>query len=354
MVISLFRSGSKSLLGVDIGTSYIKLLGLSKHAGNIHVECYSVVHLPEGAVIDNNVQDVPVVAEALELGLRLASTRLKRAVTSVPTSAVIVKQLEFSKTFSEDELEDQIKVEADQFIPYPLDEVAIDFQIQGESASSPDLNEIVLVACRQDSIQSREDAVNGAGMICEVIDVDTYAIERLFPVLAEIHDLLDKTLGLVDIGANSMTLYVLVEGNVIYSREQAFGGSDLTHSLTLASDLSADEIERAKKANELSDDLIQEHINPFKLTTAQQISRSIQFYYSSGNHGEIETLLLMGGVAALPGIDTIVATELGIKTEVANPFGAMTIDSRINRHKFDPQAPSLVLACGLALRSFAE
>ncbi|MFT6914024.1 MAG: type IV pilus assembly protein PilM [Motiliproteus sp.] len=354
MVISLFRSGSKSLLGVDIGTSYIKLLGLSKRAGNIHVECYSVVHLPEGAVIDNNVQDVPVVAEALEMGLRLANTRLKRAITSVPTSAVIVKPLEFSKSFSEDELEDQIKVEADQFIPYPLDEVAIDFQIQDESKSSPGLNDVLLVACRQDSIQSREDSINGAGMICDVIDVDTYAIERLFPVLAEIHDLLGKTLGLVDIGANSMTLYVLVKGEVIYSREQAFGGNDLTHSLTQASDMSADEVERAKQTNALADNLIDDYINPFKLTTAQQISRSIQFYYSSGNHGEIETLLLMGGIAALPGIDAVVSRELGIKTAVADPFGAMTIDARINRHKFDPQAPSLVLACGLALRSFAE
>lgn len=353
-MISLFKSGSKSLLGVDIGSSYIKLLGLSKHSGNIHVECYSVVHLPEGAVIDNNVQDVPVVAEALEKGLRLANTRLKHAATSVPTSVVIVKQLEFSKSFSEDELEDQIKVEADQFIPYPLDEVAIDFQIQGESKSSPELNEILLVACRQDSIQSREDSVNGAGMICDVIDVDTYAIERVFPVLAEIHDLLDKTVGLVDIGASSMTLYVLENGEVIYSREQAFGGNDLTHSLTQVSDMSVDEVERAKKANELSDDLVQGYINPFKQTTAQQISRSIQFYYSSGTHGEIETLLLMGGIAALPGIDATVSRELGIKTEVADPFSAMTIDSRINRHKFDPEAPSLVLACGLALRSFAE
>jgi type IV pilus assembly protein PilM len=353
-VISLFKSGSKSLLGVDIGSSYIKLLGLSKHSGNINVDCYAVVHLPEGAVIDNNVQDVPVVAEALEKGLRLAGTRIKHAATSVPTSVVIVKQLEFSKSFSEDELEDQIKVEADQFIPYPLDEVAIDFQIQGESETSPELNEVLLVACRQDSIQSREDSVNGAGMICDVIDVDTYAIERVFPVLAEIHDLLDKTVGLVDIGASSMTLYVLENGEVIYSREQAFGGNDLTHSLTQVSDMSVDEVERAKKANELSDDLVQGYINPFKQTTAQQISRSIQFYYSSGTHGEIETLLLMGGIAALPGIDATVSRELGIKTEVADPFSAMTIDSRINRHKFDPEAPSLVLACGLALRSFAE
>ncbi|WP_421868506.1 type IV pilus assembly protein PilM [Motiliproteus sp.] len=353
-MISLFKSGSKSLLGVDIGSSYIKLLGLSGNAGNYNVDCYAVVHLPEGAVIDNNVQEVPVVAEALLKGLKLANSKSKRAATSVPTSVVIVKQLEFSRSFTEDELEEQIKVEADQFIPYSLDEVAIDFQIQGESDSSPELNDVLLVACRQDSVQSREDSVNGAGLNCEIVDVDTYAIERVFPVLAETHDLLDKTVGLVDIGASSMTLYVIENNQVVYSREQAFGGNDLTHSLSQVSDLSSDEVERAKKANELPEELTLGYIDPFKQTTSQQISRSIQFYYSSGTHGEIETLLLMGGISGIPGIADVVSQELGINTAIADPFSAMTIDSRINRQKFDTEAPSLVLACGLALRSFAE
>lgn len=353
-MISLFKSGSKSLLGVDIGSSYIKLLGLSGNAGNYNVDCYAVVHLPEGAVIDNNVQEVPVVAEALQKGMKLANTKTKQATTSVPASVVIVKQLEFSRSFTEDELEEQIKVEADQFIPYSLDEVAIDFQIQGESDSSPELNDVLLVACRQDSVQSREDSVNGAGLNCEIVDVDTYAIERVFPVLAETHDLLDKTVGLVDIGASSMTLYVIENNQVVYSREQAFGGNDLTHSLSQVSDMSSDEVERAKKANELPEELTLGYIDPFKQTTSQQISRSIQFYYSSGTHGEIETLLLMGGISGIPGIADVVSQELGIDAAIADPFSVMTIDSRINRHKFDTEAPSLVLACGLALRSFAE
>ena len=353
-MITLFKTGSKSLLGIDIGSAYVKLLGLSGSAGNYNVDCYSVVHLPEGAVIDNNVQDVPVVAEAIEKGLKLANTKAKLGVTSVPASAVIIKQLEFVKSFTEDELEDQIKIEAEQFIPYSLDEVAIDFQIQGESTNSPELNEVLLVACRQDSVQSREDSVNASGLSCDVVDVDTYAIERIFPVLAETHDLLDKTVGLVDIGASSLTLYIIEGNRVVYSREQAFGGNDLTHTLTQVSDMSSDEVERAKKNNELADELVHGYIDPFKQTAAQQISRSIQFYYSSGTQGEVENLLLMGGISAIPGIEEVVAQELGIKTEVADPFSAMKINSRINRHKFDPEAPSLVLACGLALRSFAD
>jgi len=352
-VISLFKTKSKSLLGVDIGSSYVKLLALSQQSGGYKVDAFSVVHLPEGAVIDNNVQDVPVVAEALEKALRLSGARTKSAATSVPTSLVILKTLEFSTAFTEDELEDQIKVEADQFIPYPLDEVSIDFQIQGVSAGNTDLNEVLLVACRQDSVQSREDAVNGSGMICDTIDVDTYAVERVYQLLALVHDLQGRTVGLVDIGASSMTLYVLEDGLVVYSREQAFGGNDLTHNLSQVSDMSADDVERAKKSGELPSDLVRDYIEPFKQTTAQQISRSMQFYYSSGTHGEIEKLLLMGGVAALPAIADTVGQELGISTEVADPFGGMAIDAKINRTKFDVEASSLVLACGLALRSFA-
>lgn len=353
-MISLFKARTKALVGVDIGSSYVKLLGLSRHGGGFRVDAFSLVHLPEGAVIDNNVQDVPVVAEALEKGLRLSNLRNKLAATSVPASLVILKTLEFSNAFTEDELEDQIKVEADQFIPYPLDEVAIDFQVQGESPDTPGLNEVLLVACRQDSVQSREDAVNGAGMKCEVVDVDTYAVERVYELLAPQHELEGQTVGLVDIGSSSMTLYVLENGEVIYSREQAFGGNDLTHNLTQLSDLGPDEVERAKKNGELPEELVRDYVEPFKQTTAQQISRSLQFYYSSGTQGELEMLLLMGGVAALPGIAHTVTQELGLKAAVADPFAGMTLDNRINRAKFDIEAASLVLACGLALRSFAE
>ncbi len=351
---SLFKAKPKAFLGVDIGSSFVKLLGISAQSKGYKIDCYAVVHLPEGAVIDNNVQDVPVVAEAIEKAVRLSGCRGKAAVTSVPASVVIVKELEFSNSFSEDELEDQIKVEADQFIPYPLDEVAIDFQIRGASTADPQLNDVLLVACRQDSVQSREDAVNGAGLQCEVIDIDTYALERVFPLLSAAHQLEGKTVGFIDLGASSMSLYVLEEGRVAYCREQVFGGNDLTHNLSQAADMSADEVERAKKRNELPEDLVRGYVEPFKQTAAQQISRSLQFYYSSGTHGELEVLLLAGGVSALPELASTVEQELGIQTQVANPFSGMVFGSKVNRAKFDGDASSLVLACGLALRSFAE
>lgn len=353
-MISLFKSKPKGYLGIDIGSTYIKVLGMSLHGKKTQVDAFAVVHLSEGAVIDNNVQNVPVVAEAIEQAFRISGARIKSTVTSVPASVVIEKVLNFSNAFTEDELEDQIKLEADQFIPYPLDEVALDFQIKGESADSPDLNEVLLVACRQDSVQSREDAITGSGLSCEVIDVDTYALERVSTLFLPENNQEGKVVGVVDLGASSMTLYVLDAGEVIYSREQAFGGNDLTHNLSQASDLPADEIEHLKKQRALPAELVEDFVEPFKHAAAQQVARSLQFYYSSGSHGEIERLFLMGGGAEIEGLASAVSEVLNIETAIADPFRNMTFHSKINRELFDQESPSLVVACGLAMRSFME
>ncbi len=351
---SLFKSKPKALVGVDIGSSYIKLLGLSRHSKGFRVDSYAITHLPDGAVIDNNVQEVPIVADAIKRAIKVANVKTKLAATSVPASGVITKNLEFSNSFTEDELEDQIQVEADQYIPYPLDEVAIDFQVLGPVEDDKNLNQVILVACRQDSVQSREDSVNGAGLDCDVIDVDTFALERVYEHLIGPHDLDGKTVGMVEIGASSMSLYVFEDGVVTYNREQVFGGNDLSISISQISDMSLDEVEHAKKSGSLPDDIQQNYVEPFKQTAAQQISRALQFYYSSGSHSELDAILLAGGTSGLAGIAEVVEQELGITTQVANPFANMQFGSKINPNKFQSDASSLVLACGLALRSFAE
>lgn len=352
--MSLFKSKPKALAGVDIGSSYVKLLALSRHSKGFRVDSYALTHLPEGAVIDNNVQEVPTASDAISRAIKVANFKSKPAITSVPSSGVITKELEFSNSFTEDELEDQIQVEADQYIPYPLDEVSIDFQIIGPSKDDSNLNDVLLVACRQDSVQSREDALNGAGLECEVIDVDAFALERAFELLSVNHELEGKTVGMVEMGAASMSLYVFEDGKITYNREQVFGGNDLSHTISQVTDMSLDEVEQAKKSNSLPEDIQQGYVEPFKQAAAQQISRALQFYYSSGTHAELDALLLCGGIAALPNIAETVEQELGINTQIANPFANMQFSSKVNKNKFMQDAPSLVLACGLALRSFAE
>ena len=347
--------GNKSgnLVGLDIGSSSVKLVALSKNGRGYGLEAYAVVSLPPSAVIDGNIQDVADVAFCIEKAAKVAGGKLSKAVAAVPSSAVITKRIEMSNSFTEFELEDQIKVEADQFIPYSLDEVALDFEVTGAVENNDNLDNVLLVACRKTDVEQREDAITSAGMKCEVVDVDTYAVERAFPlVTSENESAAPGLIGVVDIGAATLTLNVFRGSEIVYSREQAFGGNDLTNSIHQQYGMSIEEVEQSLRLGDLSSEIEEMIVLPFRSTVAQQVSRSLQFFYSSGSHTELAKLYLSGGTSIIDGLANQLEEELGIPTLMANPFTAMSINSRVNRGRLDRDAPSLMKACGLAMRGF--
>ena len=262
--------------------------------------------------------------------------------------------MELSKAFTNIELEDQVKVEADQFIPYPLDEVALDFEVIGESRAHPDLNELLLVACRRDDVDQREDAINAAGLKCQIVDVDTYAMERVFPVLLTEQHSSEEMIAIVDVGAATLTLNVLRDQKIIYNREQSFGGNDLTTSIHHQFGMSVDEVEQALRLGEISQEVQEAMVQPFRFTIAQQVSRALQFFYSSGVQHQLTRIYVCGGATAIDGLVDILTEELGVPASLANPFAQMDIGSRVNRERLLKDTPSLVKACGLALRSFDQ
>lgn len=353
-MFGLLGNKSSSLVGLDIGSSSVKLVALSKSGHGYALEAYAVVSLPPTAVIDGNIQDVGEVAGTIEKAIKVAGGKLGAAVAAVPASAVITKRIEMSNAFTEFELEDQIKVEADQFIPYPLDEVALDFEVLGPVEGSDSLNQVMLVACRRTDVDQREDAISASGMQCQVVDVDTFAVERTFPLMASSEQNPESLVGVVDIGAATLTLNVFKEGEIVYSREQAFGGNDLTNSIHQQYGMSIEEVEQALRLNELSSEIAEMVVLPFRGTVAQQVSRSLQFFYSSGAHGELSSLYLSGGTASIDGLADQLSEELGITTQMANPFVNMSVESRINRTRLERDAPSLVKACGLAMRGLED
>lgn len=345
-------SGKKdtSLVGVDIGSSSVKLVALKNQSGQFSLQGYAIIPIPPGAVIDGNVQDVAQVSDAVERAARVASGDLGGVVVAVPSSAVITKRIEISGAFSELELEDQVKVEADQFIPYPLDEVAIDFEVVGPCAHNADLNEILVVACRRDDVELREDAINSSGLRCVVVDVDTYAVERAYTMLDQESREEGELVGVVDVGAATLTLNVFRDGAIVYSREQAFGGSELTNSVHQYTGMPIAEVDQKLRMDELPSDVKQMFVEPFRSTVAQQVSRALQFFYSSGVHSELRCLYLVGGSAAIEGLEQQVQQEIGVSTFMGNPFERMTVNAKINRHRLAAEAPALVKACGLAMR----
>jgi len=353
-VLGLFTKKANTLLGIDISSTSVKLLELSRSGSRYRVEAYAVEPLPANAVVEKNIAELEGVGQALQRVVAKAKTGCKSAVVAVSGSAVITKIIEMDAGLSDEELENQLKIEADQYIPYPLEEVAIDFEVQGPAPRSPGRAEVLLAACRKENVEIREAALALAGLTAKVVDVEAYALERsyglLAPQLGAAHG--ELTVAVVDIGATMTTLSVLHNGRTIYTREQLFGGRQLTEEIQRRYGLSQEEAGLAKKQGGLPGDYDSEVLLPFKEAVVQQVSRSLQFFFAAGQFHDVDCILLAGGTASIPGLDHMIQQKIGTQTLVANPFADMALSSKVNAGALASDAPALMIACGLALRSF--
>ena len=354
-MFGLGNSKKSNLLGLDISSMSVKLLELSRVGDRFRVESYAVEALPNNAVIEKNINDIEGVGEAIRKVIEKSRVNAKNAAVAVAGSAVITKIIEMDGSLSEDEMETQITLEADQYIPYPLDEVAIDFEVQGISPRSSEMVEVLLAACRRENVELREAVLGLGGLTAKVVDIEAYAMERAFQL---VEDQLNEepglqlTVAVLDIGATMTTLSVMVDGQTIYTREQLFGGKQLTEEIQRRYSLSFEEAGLAKKQGGLPDDYESEVLQPFKEAVVQQISRSLQFFFSSSQYNDVDYIVLAGGTASIPGLDQLVEQKLGTPTIVANPFVNMSLASRVNATALSNDAPALMIACGLAMRSF--
>lgn len=353
-MLGLFSNKANSLLGIDISSTSVKLLELSRTGNRFRVEAYAVEPLPANAVVEKNIAELEGVGLALSRVLVKARSSAKSAAVAVAGSAVITKTIEMDAGLSDDELENQLKVEADQYIPYPLEEVAIDFEVQGYSPRNPERVEVLLAACRKENVEVREAALALAGLSAKVVDVEAYALERAFGLLSAQMAQGDAplTVAVVDIGATMTTLSVLHNGRIIYTREQLFGGRQLTEEIQRRYGLSNEEAGLAKKQGGLPDDYNPEVLQPFKDAVVQQVSRSLQFFFAAGQYNDVDYIMLAGGTASISGLDRLIQQRLGTPTLVANPFADMALSSKVNAGALASDAPALMIACGLALRSF--
>ncbi|MBS3804838.1 MAG: pilus assembly protein PilM [Oleiphilaceae bacterium] len=345
---------TNAVLGVDISSSSVKLLELSKQGERYRVESYAVEPLPANAVVEKNVTDVEAVGDALKRVVGKSRTGVKQAAVAVSGSAVITKLIQMSGGLNEFEMEDQISLEADQYIPYPLDEVAIDFEVQGPSESNPDQVDVLLAACRKENVDIREDALAVASLTSKIVDVEAYALERAFSMVEPQLDVQGEELivAIVDVGATMTTLSVLADGKTVYTREQIFGGKQLTEEIQRRYGLSLEEAGLAKKQGGLPDDYEAEVLVPFREAVVQQVARALQFFFGASQYNAVDYVILAGGTASIQGLTDMVEDKTGTPTLVANPFADMAVGSRVNASALSNDAPSLMIACGLAMRSF--
>lgn len=352
--MALFGKKSNILLGLDISSTSVKLLELSRANEKFKVESYAVEPLPPNAVVEKNISDVEGVGEAVKRVLGQAKAGSKSAAVAVAGSAVITKTIEMDAELSDVEMENQITVEADQYIPYPLDEVAIDFEVLGLSERNPEQVEVLLAACRRENVEMREAALDIGGLKPAVVDIEAHAMKRAFdlvkPQLGNNPD--DLVVAIIDIGATMTTLSVLADDKAIYTREQLFGGKQLTEEIQRRYSLSFEEAGLAKKQGGLPDDYEEEVLQPFKEAVLQQVTRSLQFFFSSSQYDDVDYIVLAGGTSSIPGLAELIEAKLGTPTMIANPFADMSLATRVDANSLSNDAPALMIACGLAMRSF--
>ncbi len=350
----LFGHSKKPLVGLDISSTSVKLIELSRSGDRYRVESYGIEPLPQNSVVEKNITDVSSVGEAIRRVVQRSGTKAKEAAVAVSGSSVITKTIELPANLSEDEMELQIEMGADQYIPYPIEEVSLDFEVDTTTEREDDNVDVLLAASRKENVELRVDVIELGGLIPRVVDIEMYAMERAYHLVEKENANLsgNKTVAIVDLGSTMTTLNVLHESKTVYTREQVFGGKQLTEEIQRRYGLSYEEAGIAKRQGGLPDDYGPEVLEPFKELLVQQVSRSLQFFFSSSRFNQIDYIALTGGSALIPGTVEMVSERLGIPAGIVNPFAGMSLSSRVNAQSLSDDAPSLMIACGLALRSF--
>jgi len=346
------KKKSVPILGVDISATAIKLLELSRSGSKYRVESYAVEPLPPNSVSEKTINDIEQVGEAVERAVKKSGTRTKQAAVSVAGSSVITKVISMPSGLSDDEMESQIHVEADQYIPFPLEEVALDFEVIGESQEGADRVDVLLAASRSEVVDNVVACIELGGLTAKVVDIEAFAIENTVDLMSKDFTAGTSTdaIAVADVGSAITTFSVMENLKTTYSRDESFGGAQLTEDIQRRYGLSFEEAGMAKKQGGLPDNYEPEVLEPFKDNMASQIGRALQFFYASSQISDIDVLILAGGCSSIPGIAELVESKLGVKTMVANPFANMAVASKIPTNNLTNDAPAMMIACGLALR----
>ncbi|MCB1738458.1 MAG: pilus assembly protein PilM [Gammaproteobacteria bacterium] len=345
---------NKPVLGIDISSMAVKVLEFSHDGDGYKVESYGVEPLPPNAISEHNIADVDGVAEAIRRVVRRAKTKTKDAAVAVPASAVITKTIQLVSAPSDAEMAGLVELEAPKYIPFPLSEINYDFEVIGPSEHDPEMVDVLLVASRAENVDMRSAALELAGLNAKVVDVESYALEHALTLMAPQmpNHGKDVTIALVDVGAVVTSVSVVRDMEIIYSREQDFGGKQLTEEIMRRFGMSYEEAGMAKRMGGLPPEYQREVLEPFKAAMAQQVLRALQFFNASNEQEDVDQVILAGGSAAIAGVAAFISHQVGLPVVIANPLANMALSDKVQRGNLSADAPALLTACGLAMRGF--
>ena len=345
------------MIGLDISSSSAKLVELGRlPTGDYVLERLATEPFEKGWITDGQIKKFDEVVGAVRKLLGKSGSKTRQVALAMPQSAVITKRINLPAGLRDEDLELQVESEANQYIPFSLDEVSLDFCVIGPSPTSSGDVEVLIAASRKERVQDRQGLAEAAGLKPVVLDIESHAallaISRVVDTLP--NQGRDALIALFEIGADTTSLKVLREGEMLYDRDQAFGGSQLTSLISRQYGFSFEEAEQKKLAGELPDDYEGLILTPFVDSLSQEIGRALQYFFTSTPHHKVHYVMLAGGTATLPGLKDRVTELTGFASMVVNPFDGMKIGSGVREAKVRKEAPSYLTACGLAMRRFTQ
>jgi type IV pilus assembly protein PilM len=343
------------MMGLDISTSSVKLVELEQDRGGSYtLEHCGIELLERGWISDGNIEKFDEVVDAVKRVINKSGSRAKDVAMALPTSVVISKKIILPGGLSEREMEVQVESEANQYIPFSLDEVSLDFCVMGPSATSAGDVDVMISASRREKVEDRQALAEAVGLHPVVLDVESYA-SRL--AAGRIIDRLpgggaNAIIALFEIGAVTSGMQVLRNEDLVYERDQIFGGAQLTQMLVRQYGFTLEEAESKKRAGELPGDYGTTVLQPFVESLAQEIERALKFFFTSTPHNRVDYVLLAGGTAGVQGLTEAVTQHTSFPCQVINPFDGMGTGRGVREKKIMREAPSYLTACGLAMRRF--
>lgn len=346
----------KDVIGLDIGSSSVKLLELQETKGGYRLKNVGIGFLPAGSIVDGALEAPDVVVDVIRNLVSNLKVKNKNVATSIAGHSVIIKNISLP-IMTEQELEESIKFEAEQYIPFEIDDVNIDFQILGETPEDKDRMNVLLVAAKLDIINDYTTVIKEAGLNTVVMDVDSFALENMFDVNYSYEE--GKTIALIDIGASILNMNVLKNGISVFTRDISIGGNKITTEIQKMKDISYEEAETLKIGGQIEGvdySEIADTVKDTSLSLVAEIKRSLDFFWATLAEERIDKIYLSGGCSKIPGFKKIIANKMmDIPLEVVNPFAGIDCSEK----NFDPEyleyiAPLAAVGVGLALRRVGD
>ncbi len=349
----MFLSKKKEVVGIDIGSSSIKLVQLKEQKGAFLLQNVGILQLPSEAIVDNTLMDSSSIVETINRLVKSLNVQVKDAVCSVSGNSVIIRKISLP-AMPYEELEEQIHWEAEQYIPFDINDVNIDFQILAADQNDPSKMEVLLVASKKDIINDYLAVFNETGLRLAIVDVDSFALQNTFEMNYDVDP--ENVSALINIGASIMNLNIVKNGVSLFTRDVQMGGNLYTEEIQKQFGVSNEEAEKFKITGQ-SPDLprLQETISRINETRAMEMRRSLDFYNTTAGEGKINDIYISGGGAKIPRLLEVINQRLGLPVEILDPFRKI----RFNDKEFDAGylaeiGPLVTVAVGLATRRFGD